>query len=153
MASRHLARVIALQSLYIWDFFDSYLTNDNTPRKIDIDEVLDYNLKEFAPDIKGEEVFTREIVHGVLKNWQKINQFIIELAPEWPLAKINIIDRNILRLGIFELKFGDGKSVPPKVAINESIELAKNFSGSSSGRFVNGVLGSFYNKISGGEKK
>ena len=87
------------------------------------------------------------MVNGVIKNLAKIDQIIAQAAPEWPIDQIAIVDRNVLRLGIFELLFGDYKEVPPKVAINEAIELAKSFGGESSGKFVNGVLGTIYREI------
>ena len=77
----------------------------------------------------------------------KINEIIEKCAPEWPLEQVTIIDRNVLRIGIYELLWGKRDEVPPKVAINEAIELAKNFGGESSGRFINGVLGTIYREI------
>ena len=74
------------------------------------------------------------------------------MAPEWPISQITIVDRNILRIGIYELMFGKRNDVPPKVAINEAIELAKSFGGNSSGKFVNGVLGSLYKEIEENKK-
>jgi len=81
---------------------------------------------------------------GVENNLDIIDQIIAKTAPEWPLAQINILDKNILRIGVYELLFGNRKNVPPKVAINEAVELAKNFSGESSRKFVNGVLGTIF---------
>ncbi len=150
MASRHLARVISLQTLYTWDFLDNHIKDEKYKDKYDANDILGYNLAEFGPDIEGEEEFIKSIVGGIFENWKEINKNITKLAPDWPLDQINTVDRNVLRIGIYELKYGDEKAVPPKVAINEAIELAKNFGGPSSGRFVNGVLGTFYNEISGG---
>jgi len=87
------------------------------------------------------------LVNGVLKNREKIDKLIEKCAPEWPLEQVTVTDRNILRLGIFELVFGNYEEVPPKVAINEAIELAKTYGGESSGRFVNGVLGTIYREM------
>jgi len=82
------------------------------------------------------------LIDGILENVAVINQMIEKYAPEWPLEQITTVDRNALRIGIYELKFNN--DIPPKVAINEAIELAKNFGGESSGKFINGVLGSIY---------
>ena len=89
-----------------------------------------------------------ELILGIKEKKDFIDDIIIKTAPEWPLAQINILDRNILRIGIYELIFGNKESVPPKVAINEAIELAKNFGGESSRKFVNGVLGTVYRELS-----
>lgn len=106
---------------------------------------MEANIKEF----KGakQKNFVKELFNGVIKNKKIIDQLIEKSAPEWPIAQINIIDRNVLRLGIFELVFGDHQAVPPKVAINEAIEIAKAFGSNSSGRFINGVLGTIYREL------
>lgn len=138
MFSRHLSRSIALQTLYELDFsgFDA--------KKIE--EVLSRNLTEFGPGLEDAE-FPRKLVHGVLEHRSEFDKIIAKAAPEWPIDQINIVDRNVLRLGLFELLFSDPNEVPPKVAINEAIELAKTFGGESSGRFVNGVLGTVYREL------
>jgi len=138
MANRHLARTIVLQSLYQWDFMGQ--------EDKEVFDIVKKNIREFAPNF-DENDFVNDLVRGVLKNKKKIDALIKKYAPEWPIEKITLIDRNVLRLGIYELKFSekrDGKGVPPKVVINEAIELAKNFGSSSSGKFVNGVLGAIY---------
>ncbi|MFA6525746.1 MAG: transcription antitermination factor NusB [Patescibacteria group bacterium] len=135
MSNRHLARTIAMQSLYEWDFND---------RKDDVVKVLEHNLKEFAPDF-DDKGFSESVVKGVVENRTEIDQLITKYAPEWPLDQITVVDRNVLRIGIFELKYSP--EIPPKVAINEAIELAKTFGGESSGKFVNGVLGTIYKKM------
>lgn len=132
MSNRHLGRTIALQSLFEWDFYDG---------EVALDDVLKHNFEAFA-DKFDDTSFTEGLVENVVKNIEELNEMIIKYAPDWPLDQITNIDRNVLRIGIYELKFN--KDIPPKVAINESIELAKTFGGSSSGRFVNGVLGSIY---------
>ncbi|MFA5087102.1 MAG: transcription antitermination factor NusB [Candidatus Paceibacterota bacterium] len=139
MASRHLSRSIAMQSLYEWDFNNASDSNA-------LHSITERNIEEFG---KGLETvtFIWDLVDGVTENKPFIDKIIEKTAPEWPLAQINILDRNILRLGIFELIYGNKKNVPPKVAINESIELAKNFGGESSRRFINGVLGTVYRGI------
>ena len=138
MASRHLSRSIAMQTLYEWDFNDREDAALNT--------ILEKNLVEFGPGLEDKE-FSRELVHGVLSKIGHLNTIIEKAAPEWPLEQIAIVDRNILRLGLYELLFGDHAAVPPKVAINEAIELAKGFGGESSGKFVNGVLGTVYREL------
>jgi N utilization substance protein B len=137
MANRHLQRSIAMQSLFEWDFGEC---------KNNIDDVVGRNVCEFAAGIKESEL-VETLVRGVIKNKNEIDELIEKCAPEWPLAQITIVDRNILRLGIFELIFGNYQEVPPKVAINEAIELAKTFGGTNSAKFVNGVLGTIYREM------
>lgn len=138
MANRHLLRSIAMQSLYEWDF------RGKDEKKIE--EIIRHNVKEFGPGVE-DETFVFYLTSGVLKNREKIDQLIEKCAPEWPLEQVTVTDRNVLRLGIFELVFGNYEEVPPKVAINEAIELAKTYGGESSGRFVNGVLGTIYREM------
>lgn len=138
MANRHLLRSISMQSLYEWDF--------NGKKKDAADEIIRHNLGEFGPGVEDAS-FVHYLVKGVLKNREKIDKFIEKCAPEWPLEQVTVVDRNVLRLGIFELVFGNYEEVPPKVAINEAIELAKTYGGESSGRFVNGVLGTIYREM------
>jgi len=139
MASRHLARSIAMQTLYEWDF---------TEMKGDIEKLIEKNIKEFGPGLEdANKDFIRTLTNGVLKRRSSIDQIITKAAPEWPLEQITMVDRNVLRLGLFELLYGNREEVPPKVAINEAIELAKNFSGESSGKFVNGVLGTVFQEL------
>lgn len=134
MATRHLVRTVVLQSLYEWDFYD---------RKLDITKVLERNLAEFAPGIDEPE-FAWKILKGIAEHIKDVDARIIKTAPEWPLNKIAVIDRNILRIGLYELLFADKNEVPPKVAINEAIEMAKNYGGTNSSRFINGVLGTVF---------
>jgi len=138
MASRHLSRSIVLQSLYEWDFYGK--SKDN------LDELVNRNIKEFAPGLEEKE-FIKDLIKGIIKNLDHINEVIQIAAPEWPIEQIAIVDRNVLRIGLFELIFGNKEEVPSKVAINEAIELAKNFGGESSGRFINGVLGTVYREM------
>lgn len=112
----------------------------------DIKEALDRNLKEFAPGLE-DDVFVSFLIGEVIKKKGVVDEIIEKAAPEWPLDKISVVDRNILRIGLTELLFGDRTQVPPKVAINESIELAKTFGGENSSKFVNGVLGAVYKEI------
>jgi len=135
MANRHLSRTVAMQSLYEWDFNE---------RRGSLKGITETNIAQFAPGIE-DAGFIYELIEGVEVNIAKIDEIIIKTAPEWPLDQITVIDRNILRLGIYELMFQ--KQVPPKVAINEAVELAKTFGGESSGKFVNGVLGTLYKDL------
>ncbi|MBI4426040.1 MAG: transcription antitermination factor NusB [Candidatus Kerfeldbacteria bacterium] len=137
MSNRHLARTVAMQTLYEWDFHG---------RKRNLVELMRHNLKEFAPDF-NDGGFSERIVKGVEQHEAEIDKVIERYAPEWPINQITIVDRNILRIGVYELKFT--KDIPPKVAINEAIELAKSFGGESSGRFVNGVLGAVFKDMGG----
>jgi N utilization substance protein B len=141
MATRHLIRTVILQTLYEWDFYS---------RMHDVTEILERNLTEFAPGIDEPE-FAWKILKGVVEHSKNIDNVITKAAPEWPIGKIAIIDRNILRIGLYELLYADPEEVPPKVAINESIELAKNYGGPNAARFVNGVLGTIYREV--GERK
>ncbi len=158
MANRHLSRTVAMQALYEWDF--------NGGRG-SLEEITKRSIENFAPGLddpgftphqkSGDTAkqsskssssgvgFINELVDGVKKNLTEIDKIIEKTAPEWPIDQITIIDRNILRLGIFELQYA--KAVPPKVAINEAVELGKTFGGSSSGKFVNGVLGTLYREM------
>jgi len=138
MASRHLARSIAMQTLYEWDF------DGADPSRAD--SILEKNIAEFGPGL-DDHVFPRTLVHGVVEKLSSLNTIIEKAAPEWPMSQIAVVDRNILRLGLFELLYGDYDAVPPKVAINEAIELAKSFGGESSRKFVNGVLGTVYREM------
>ncbi len=142
MSSRHLARSVALQSLYEWDFFDE--------KRSDFKDIVEKNVTQSKTEVK-ERDFAIKIVGGVIENRVELDKIISAAAPEWPLEKITIIDRNVLRIGLYELIYGDKEEVPPKVAINEAIELAKQFGGSSSGKFINGVLGTVYKEISNNE--
>lgn len=133
MSNRHLARTLAMQTLYQWDF------GGCDDKKAE--EYLKYNFDAFAPSFNDDN-FALNIVRGVINNKEKIDTYIAKYAPEWPLAQITIVDRNVLRIGIYELIFDP--DIPSRVAINEAIELAKTFGGESSGKFVNGVLGAVF---------
>ncbi|MDR3642581.1 MAG: transcription antitermination factor NusB [Candidatus Doudnabacteria bacterium] len=139
MANRHLSRTIALQSLFEWDF---------NGQKDELEGIVNNHVKEFA-GAEDEAGFIFELANGVVSNLSSIDQIITKYAPEWPMEQIPPVDRNVLRLGIFELTIL--KQVPPKVAINEAVELAKTFGGESSGKFVNGVLGTIYKEMGLGE--
>ena len=138
MANRHLARSVVLQTLYEWDFRE-------LPEKAAA-VILMRNIAEFAPGLSEHE-FLSSLLKNVLSKRDDLDKVIVKAAPDWPLEKISVVDRNVLRLGLFELLFADKEEVPAKVAINEAIELAKSFGGESSGRFVNGVLGTVYREM------
>ena len=138
MASRHLSRSIAMQSLYEWDF--------SGKKPDELKKITERNIKEFGPGLENVDLVW-ELVHGIKDNLTKLDKVIEKAAPEWPIDQINIIDRNVLRIGLYELIYSDKEAVPPKVAINEAIELAKTFSGESAGKFINGVLGTVYKEI------
>jgi len=137
MSSRHLSRSIAMQSLYEWDF---------SGKKVDLEKTIERNIQEFGPGLEDKS-FIWQLVTGVVQHLREIDKIVEKAAPQWPLDQIAIVDKNILRIGIYELLFGDKTAVPPKVAINEAIELAKSFGGENSGKFVNGVLGTVYKEI------
>jgi N utilization substance protein B len=140
MANRHLSRTIAMQTLFVWDFNN---------RVQDLEDIIKDNFLNFAPEF-DDGGFVKELVFGVFNHLEDIDKYIEKYAPEWPIDQITIIDRNVLRLGIYELVFSE--KIPPKVAINEAIEVAKNFGGESSGKFINGVLGSIFNDMPEEEK-
>jgi len=143
MANRHLSRSVAMQSLFEWDF--------SGQDKSKINSIIKRNVEQFAPGLE-DSVFVETLIKGVIKKQKKIDSIIEKAAPEWPLDQIAAVDRNVLRIGLFELLFGNKKEVPNKVAINEAIELAKTFGGDSSGKFVNGVLGTVYREMGGEEE-
>ena len=138
MANRHLSRSIAIQTLFEVDF----RTYESSKAR----EILERNAAEFAPGMVDIS-FMKNLVSGILGKKDDLDRIIVKAAPDWPLDKIGPIDRNVLRLGLYELLFADKNEVPPKVAINEVIEIAKTFGGENSGKFVNGVLGSVYKEI------
>jgi len=138
MANRHLSRSIVLQALFEWDL--------NAVDKKDAISILDRNIEEFAQN-KTDRPFMEKLLNGILSKQTELDLVITKAAPEWPIDRISPVDRNILRLGLFELLFSERSEVPAKVAINEAIELAKQFGGDNSSRFVNGVLGAVYKEI------
>jgi N utilization substance protein B len=154
---RHLSRSIVLQTLFEWDFLPtgevesasgqkSSNPSNSASLKENLKEGLKRNLKEFAPGLEDEH-FMSDLIDKVVDKKETIDKIIVVSAPEWPIEKISVVDRNILRIGLAELLFGDRKEVPPKVAINEAIELAKTFGGENSSKFINGVLGAVYKEM------
>ncbi len=141
MSNRHLARSIVMQVLYQWDF-------KGRPSAV-IPAIIEQNLGEFGSGLDEEnKTYVRETVDAILEHLPQIDKTITDYATNWPLAQITLIDRNVLRIGVFEMTLSE--NIPAKVAINEAIEIAKSYGGQSSGKFVNGILGALYNDL---EKK
>jgi len=138
MANRHLSRSVVLQTLFEWDF--------NGQKNKDIADIIKRDALEFAPGM-SDISFIENLIKGILAKREDLNHIIEKAAPDWPLDKISPIDRNVLRIGLYELLFSDRKDVPAKVAINEAIELGKTFGGETSGRFINGVMGAVYKEL------
>ncbi len=136
MATRHLSRSIVLQTMFEWDF--------NKLPEAKLPELLAHNLKEFGPGLEDPS-FPQKLLAAVMSCRQEIDALVVQYAPEWPLAQITVVDRNVLRIGIYELKYDP--EIPARVAIDEAIELAKGFGGPASGKFVNGVLGTMYKEM------
>jgi transcription antitermination protein NusB len=134
-SNRHLGRIVAMQTLYEHDF------RSGSEANVNLGEILDRNLAEFSDSIEDTE-FVRDLVKGVEGGTAQIDGIIGPAAPEWPVEQIAKIDKVILRIGVYELMLKH--EVPPKVAINEAVELAKAFGGENSSKFVNGVLGTIY---------
>jgi N utilization substance protein B len=128
-----------MQSLYEWDF------SGKQPEFLQ--KIVEKNIQEFGPGLE-DSTFVWQLISGTIQHLEEIDKIIEKAAPEWPLEQITLVDRNVLRIGLFELLYGSKEDVPPKVAINEAIELAKTFGGESSGKFINGVLGTVYKEIS-----
>ncbi|MDQ5982765.1 MAG: transcription antitermination protein NusB [Patescibacteria group bacterium] len=139
-SNRHLGRIVALQTLYEYEF---RVHADD--KSASVDDILHRNLERYEQEIEDTE-FVDELVKGVLEHQDDLDNQIRPLAPEWPLEQIARIDRNILRLGLYELLYR-GQQVPPKVAINEAVELAKAFGSDNSSKFINGVLGTAFRTL------
>jgi N utilization substance protein B len=138
MSSRHIARSIVMQCLYQWDF-------RGQPTAV-LPAIIEQNLTEFGAGLESDREFVKTTVDGIIDHLTDIDKIIGKYTTNWPLESITLVDRNILRIGIYELKFNNNE-IPPKVAINEAIEIAKSYGGQSSGKFVNGVLGAIYNDL------
>ncbi len=137
MATRQLGRSIVLQSLYEWDFYN---------RASDLKPIVERNMKEFGEGFDEPE-FVWGMLNGIIAHQAELDAMIVKAAPEWPIEQIAVVDRNALRIGLYELLYAPKDEVPPKVAINEAIELAKNYGGPNSGKFINGVLGTIYKQM------
>lgn len=148
-SNRHLSRIIAFQTVYEWEFLHKRVldhADDEKKMKETMEPVIERNYQEFAKSLENRD-FIDQLVWGLMENREKIDSIITPAAPEWPIDQIALVDLIILRMGIFELLFA--KEVPPKVAINEAVELAKAFGGENSSRFINGVLGTVYRASDG----
>ncbi len=154
MASRHIARSVVMQVLYELDFWckEEEINLKKSELFKDKNKIIKKNILEFAPDLQGSS-FINKLLDGVLEKQEKIDSIIDKSTPDWSFSQLAVVDRNVLRIGIFELLWGDRNEVPPKVAINEAIELAKTYGGESSGKFVNGVIGAIYKEIGEPQKE
>lgn len=121
-----------MQSLYEWEFREG----------LDLDAITTRNIQEFEKDVDQDYIW--KVVHGVRDHLEAINQAIVAAAPEWPLEQVAKIDKNTLRVAIFEMLYDPEEDVPPRVSINEAIEIGKTFGSESASKFVNGVLGFVY---------
>ena len=139
-SNRHLGRIVALQTLYEYEF--RLQAGDPS---VDADEVLTRNLERYETAIDDTD-FVKDLVTGVVQEQPGLDAKIQPIAPEWPIEQISRIDRTVLRLGLYELLFR-GDKVPPKVAINEAVELAKAFGSDNSSKFINGVLGTAFRTL------
>jgi N utilization substance protein B len=144
-SNRHLGRIIALQTLY-----EQELRQDAGDSAFDLGMVLDRNIERYK-DMLDDVDFIKKLVQGVSKNADKLDATLQPVAPEWPIDQIARMDRIVLRIGLYELE--NEADVPPKVVINEAVELAKAFGGDNSSKFVNGVLGTLLRQREGGEEK
>lgn len=130
--NRHLSRTIAMQSLYEWDFRQKEHPWDIASRII----------VNVEPDADKE--FIKDILNGTVDHLSELDAQISQAAPEWPIDQISVIDKTVLRIALYELSYRE--DVPPKVAINEAVELGKTYGGENSSKFINGVLGTIYRK-------
>ncbi len=142
-SNRHLGRIVALQTLYEWDF-----RQECHDPSVNIDEILERNIERYKDTIDDTD-FIKHVVRGTLDSIDELDGIIRPIAPEWPIEQIARIDRNILRLALHELM--KAQDAPPKVVINEAVELAKAFGGENSSKFINGVLGTAYRQYVGEE--
>lgn len=139
-SNRHLGRIISLQSLYEYEF----RSKAGDPCA-EIDTIISKNIVPYEKAL-GDTEFVFRLTHGVVDHTSELDEALTPLAPEWPISSIAAIDRNILRMGLYELKYSE-ESVPPKVAINEAVELAKAFGSENSSKFINGVLGTAFRNL------
>jgi len=138
MSKRHLARAIIMQVLYQWDF-------KGNPTSA-IPAIIEQNMAEFGMGLEDTIDFIEHTVNDIIDKQKKIDKLIKKFAPHWPLEQMSLVDKSILRLGVYELEYNN-KEIPPKVAINEAIELAKTYGGPNSGKFINGILGAMYKNV------
>lgn len=139
-SNRHLGRIVALQTLYEYEFRQEVGDID-----VACDDIVARNLEKYKSSV-DDTAFVKQLVAGVIEHLTELDARLQPLAPEWPLEQVARIDRAVLRIGLYELLFSAG-TVPPKVVINEAVELAKAFGSDNSGKFVNGVLGTAYRSL------
>lgn len=139
-SNRHLGRIVALQTLYEYEF--RIQSEDSS---VDVDEILRRGIERYESTL-DDKTFVEELVRGVIEHQAELDEKIQPIAPDWPIEQIARIDRSILRIGLFELLYR-ADIVPPKVAINEAVELAKAFGSDNSSKFINGVLGTAYRTL------
>ena len=139
-SNRHLGRVIVLQSLYEYEL--RTLAKDP---EVDLDIIVAKNIEPYEKAL-GDTEFVYNLAHNVANNFETLDTALAPMAPEWPIESIAAIDRNVLRMGLYELS-ECRDTIPPKVAINEAVELAKAFGSENSSKFINGVLGTAYKKL------
>lgn len=144
-SNRHLGRIIALQTLY-----EEELRQEAADGSFDLNEVLARNIRRYR-DTLDDVAFIEQLVAGVSKQASKLDAALQPVAPEWPIDQIARMDRIVLRIGLYELQ--NEADVPPKVVINEAVELAKAFGGDNSSKFVNGVLGTLLREREAAAKK
>lgn len=142
-SNRHLGRIIALQTLYEQEF-----RRECGDKSFDIDEILTRNIGRYRETIDDQQFIT-DLVHGVDSKARAIDEILQPVAPEWPIDQIARMDRIVLHIGAYELLYED--QVPPKVVINEAVELAKSFGGDNSSKFINGVLGTLLKQKENGK--
>ncbi|MFA7245266.1 MAG: transcription antitermination factor NusB [Candidatus Magasanikbacteria bacterium] len=138
MSKRHLARAIIIQVLYQWDF-------RGNPTSA-IPAIIEQTMAEFGIGLEETKDFIEKTIDDIIEKQPKIDDFIKKYAPHWPMEQMSLVDKNILRLGVYELEYNK-EEIPPRVAINEAIELAKNYGGPTSSKFINGILGAIYKDV------
>lgn len=134
-SSRHVARIVAMQTIFEWEF-----------RGTDITEIFTRNC-EIHQERLEDTSYAEELVNGVMTNYNELQEKITEVAPEWPIDQISPVDRCTLYIAIYEILYANDDTVPPIVAVNEAIEIAKSFGGENSGKFINGALGSIIKEV------
>lgn len=137
-SNRHLGRIVVLQSLYEYEF-----RIGAGDASAEIDAIIAKNIEPYTKAL-GDTEFVYELTHAIVANFERLDKILQPLAPEWPIRSLASVDRNILRIGFYEL---ESKQVPPKVAINEAVELAKSFGSDNSSKFINGVLGTAFRNL------
>lgn len=140
-SNRHLGRIIALQTLYEHDF---RVSAEDTSFKLE--KALSRNTDRYKTTVE-DMPFVQRLVRGVIEHQAELDGILQPIAPEWPIDQISRMDRVVLRMGVYELKYE--AETPPKVIINEAVELAKEFGGDNSSKFINGVLGTAYRQLNG----